>query len=98
MRKQHREKILEFIEDERKEKDSEILRQTDHIRELELQLNKKNELYAKQSVARGGAEGTNSIKLKWRRGKKAPHNIIIKMRNVFYGEMAAAVDGNTIYM
>ena len=45
-----REKILEFIEDERKEKGSEILRLTDHdhIRELELQLSKKNELHAKQ--------------------------------------------------
>ena len=48
LRRQLREKIFEFIEDERKEKDSGILRLIDHIRELELQLSKKNELHAKQ--------------------------------------------------
>ena len=54
-----------------------------------------NELHAQQSVASCGvAEGKISIKLKWREGKKAPH----KVRNVFYGKMAAAVDGNTVYV
>ena len=62
--------------------------------ELELLLNKKDGLHAQQSVASGGAEGNSSIKLKWREGKKVPH----KIRNMLYGEMAAVMDGNTVYV
>ena len=62
--------------------------------ELELQLSKKDGLHAQQSVAGSGAEGKISIKLKWREGKKVPH----KIRNVLYGEMVVAVDGNTVYV
>ena len=82
------------LEDERRGKDSEILKLSKHISELELQLSKKDEAKVQQLVASGGAEGKVSIKLKWREGKKAPCTI----NNVYYGEMAAAVDGNTVYV
>ena len=48
-----------------------------------------------QSVASSqGAEGKVSIKLKWREGKKAPCVI----HNMYNGEMAAAMDGNFVYV
>ena len=90
LREQFREKIYQ-LEDERKGKDGEILRLALRISELELQLSKMDEAKVPQSVASSGAEGKVSIKLKWR---KAP----CKIHNVFNGEMAAAVDGNTVYV
>ena len=85
LREQLREKICQ-LEDERKGKDSELLKLTERISELELQ--------TQQSVASGGAEGKTSIKLKWKEGKNAP----CKMGNVHIGEMAAAAYENCMYV
>ena len=63
LRQQLREQIRR-LEDERKGKDSEVLKLTERISELELQLRMAQ---AQQSVASGGAEGKSSIKLKWKR-------------------------------
>ena len=90
LRQQLREKISQ-LEDERKGKDSEILKLTARISELELQLRM---VPVQQSVASGGAKGKTSIKLKWKKGRNAPH----KMRNIYLGEMAAAVDENCMYV
>jgi N-acetylneuraminic acid mutarotase len=80
--------LNEQLEDERKRKDSEMLMLTERISELQLQLRM---IQAQQTVASGGAKG---IKLKWRKGKHAPH----KISNPYCGEMAAAVDENCMYV
>ena len=85
LREQLREKIRQ-LEDERKGKDSELLKLTERISELELQ--------AQRSVASGGAEGKTSIKLKWKEGRNAP----CKIGNVHIGEMAAAAYENCMYV
>ena len=90
LRQQLREQVHQ-LEDEKKGKDSEILKLTEHISELELQLRM---VPAQQPVASGGAEGKTSIKLKWKRGRNAPCEI----SNNYIGEMAAAVDGNCMYV
>ena len=82
------------IEIERNQKENEILRLTKHISELELQLGEKNQAQVQQSMASSGAEGKVSIKLKWREGNRAP----CKISNIYLGEMAAAVDGNYVYV
>ena len=83
--------LREQLEDERKGRDSEILTLTKRISELELQLRVAK---AQQSVASGGAECKTSINLKWKKGRNAPHEI----SNLRYGEMAAAVDENCMYV
>jgi serine/threonine protein kinase len=90
LRQQLRERIRQ-LEDERKGKDSEVLKLSKRISGLELQLGM---FQAQQSVASGGAEGKTSIKLKWKKGRNAPH----KISNYFIGEMAAAVDENCMYV
>jgi hypothetical protein len=90
LRQQLREKIHQ-LEDERKGKDSKILKLTRRISALELQLEM---VQAQQSVASGGAEGKTSIKLKWMKGKNAP----CKICSIHYGEMAAVVDENYMYV
>ena len=84
------------LEDERKGKDSEMLKLemlklTQRIHQLELQLRM---VPAQQSVASGGAKGETSIKLKWKKGRNAP----CKISNNYIGEMAAAVDKNCMYV
>jgi tyrosine-protein kinase Tec/ubiquitin carboxyl-terminal hydrolase 4/11/15 len=90
LRQQLREQIRQ-LEDERKGKDSEILKLAERISELEQQLRMTR---AQQSVASGGAEGKTSIKLKWKKGRNAPCGI----SNQYLGEMAAAVDENCMYV
>jgi hypothetical protein len=90
LRQQLREKICQ-LKDERKGKDSEILKLTERISGLELQLGMGQ---AQQSVASGGAEGKTRIKLKWKKGRNAPREI----SNVLLGEMAATVDENCMYI
>ena len=91
---QLRQQYKKQIEVERNQKENEILRLTKHISELELQLGKKNQAQVQQSMTSSGVEGKDSIKLKWREGKKAP----CKISNVYLGEMAAIVDGNSVYI
>ena len=79
------------LEDERKGKDSEILKLTERISELELQL---RIVPAQQSVASGGTEDMISIKLKWKKGRNAPCEI----SNIYRGEMAAAGYENCMYV
>ena len=90
MREQHRKQI----EDERSQKEDEMLKLITTINELESQLSKKVQPQVQQSTASRGAEGKVNIKLKWRKGKKAPCAI----SNVYHGEMAATVDGNYVYV
>ena len=90
LRQQLREQICR-LEDERKGKDSELLKLTERISELELQLRM---IPAQQSVAGGGAEGKTSIKLKWKKGRNTPRTI----SNQYFGEMAAVVDENCMYV
>ena len=82
------------LEDKRKRKDSELFKLMECISKLEVQLSKKDEAKMQQSVASGGAEGKVSIRMKWREGMKVPYRI----SNELIGEMAAAVDGNTVYV
>lgn len=82
------------LENERNRKDSEILKLTTRINELELQLSMKDQDQVQQSIVSSGADGKDSIKLKWREGKKAP----CKISNSYVGLMAAAVDGDTVYV
>ena len=79
------------LEDERKGKESEMVKLTERISELELQLRMAQ---AQQSVASGGAEGKSSIKLKWKKGR----NALRKVSNTYLGEMAATVDENCVYV
>jgi hypothetical protein len=79
------------LEDERKGKDSEILKPTKRIGELDLRLIM---VRARQLVASGGAGGKTSIRLKWKKGRNAPY----KISNLYYGEMAATVDENYMYV
>ena len=90
MREQHRKQI----EDERSQKKDEILKLITTINELESQLSKKVQPQVQHSTASRGAEGKVNIKLKWREGKKAP----CRIGNVYYGEMAATVDENYVYV
>ena len=90
MKEQHRKQI----EDERSQKEDEILKLITTISELESQLSKKVQPQVQQSTASRVAEGKVNIKLKWRKGKKAPCGI----NNAYIGEMAAAVDGNSLYV
>ena len=83
---QLREQLRKQIEEERK--------LTTSIGELKSQLNKKVQSQVQQSTSSSGSEGNVNIKLKWREGKKAPH----KISNCYVGEMAAAVDGNYVYV
>ena len=64
------------------------------IGEFELELCKKDQAQVQQSVNSSGAEVKINIKLKWRKGKKA----LYKISNSFVGMMAAAVDGNSLYV
>ena len=94
LRDQHRDQ-MHRLEDDRNRKDSEILKLTMRISELELQLSKKDQAFqVQQSMASSGVESKVSIKLKWREGKRAPCEIT----NICIGEMAAAVDGNYVYV
>ena len=82
------------LEDERETKNDKIVKLTECISELELQLGKKEPTQMQQSTASNGAEGKVCIKLKWREGKKMPR----KVTNCYLGMMAAAVDGNSVYI
>ena len=82
------------LEDERETKNDKIVKLTERISELELQLGKKELTQMQQSTASNGAEGKVCIKLKWREGKKMPR----KVTNCYLGMMAAAVDGNSVYI
>jgi hypothetical protein len=90
LKDQHRREV----EDERRAKNSEILELTKRIGELELQLGKKSESRPRRSTLTSGqgAEGKVSIKLKWKKGKKAP----CKISNSLLGIMAATVDESCI--
>ena len=90
LRERLREQICQ-LEDERKGKDSEMLKLTERISELELQLRM---VPVQLSVASGGAEGKTSIKLKWKKGRNPPCEI----SNNYIGEMAAAADENCMYV
>ena len=90
LRQQLREQVRR-LEDERKGKNSEMLKLTEHISEFEQQLRM---VPAQQPVASGGAEGKTSIKLKWKNGRNVPRKIC----NHYLGEMAAAVDENCVYV
>ena len=80
---------------ERHRKEDEILKLTIRISELESQLSRKDQPQVQKSVASSGAlEDKVSIKLKWRETKRAPRKIC----NRSFGEMAAAVDGNSVYV
>ena len=106
--KELREQLRKDIEDERNKNDNEVLILTTQLKqavsrkemaltrisELELELGKKDQVQVQQSVASSGAEGKVSIKLKWKKGKKA----LYKISNSFVGVMAAAVDGNSVYV
>ena len=91
---QLREHQRKLIENERIQKENEILKLTMRISELELQNKKKDQTLMQQSTASSGAEGKVSIELKWREGKRAPCGI----SNNYIGEMAATVDGNIVYV
>ena len=64
------------------------------IIELELELGKKDHQQQSMSVTDRGAESKESIKLKWREGRRAP----CKLSKYFVGEDAVAVDGNSVYI
>ena len=105
LREHFREQVHQ-LEQERNTKDHEILTLTTQleqitsekemamirISELELQLGKQDN--QQQSMTSSGAEGKDSIKLKWREGKRAP----CKLSKYFVGEVAVAVDGNSVYV
>jgi serine/threonine protein kinase len=90
LRERLREQICQ-LEDERKGKDNEMLKLTERISGLELQLRIAQ---AQQSVASGEAEDKTRIKLKWKKGT----NTLRKISNYCLGEMAAATDENLVYV
>jgi serine/threonine protein kinase len=76
------------LEHENRDKEMALIR----ITELEL---KTSQAQLQQSMAKSReAQGKVNMTLKWRKGKKAP----CKMSNRFVGMMAAAVDGNSVYV
>ena len=79
---------------ERIGRESEILKLTMRISELELLLSKKHNAQIQLPMASNGAESKVSIKLKWKEGMKAPFWI----SSAYLGMMPAAVDGNTVYV
>jgi serine/threonine protein kinase len=102
LRKQHEEEM----KDRENKKSNEVLNLTtqfEHengdkemalirIKELELKI---YQAQLQQSMAKSReAQGKVNMNLKWRKGKKAP----CKMSNSFVGMMAAAVDGNSVYV
>ena len=64
------------------------------INELELQLRKEDESLVQQQGATDSVKEKGTCKTKWREGKKAMR----KISNIFIGEMAATVNGDTIYV
>ena len=106
LREQLREQ-MHYLEDERNGKDSVKLKLTTQPKQVasgkevaetrsigfQLPLS-KNDQPQNLAMASNGAEGNVSIKLKWREGKKA----LCKIYDINSGEMAAAVDGNSVYV
>ena len=92
LKDQHRREI----EDERRVKNNEILVLTKRISELELQLSKKGDTRGRRSTISTiqGAEEKVSVKLKWKKGKKAP----CKISNSLLGIMAATADESCVYV